>query len=310
MHVYPVEGKKFGGDAMNRDQIRRIKQATVAIGLVDSSGNMISINGSGFIVDEKFGIILTAKHVLQGMKMSYQFIKRARKMETYGAVFRAIHSPTEMNLDTAKIGKYEIIKELQSSKHFPLINMDLAAVKLEEKFPDFHSLSVKEPSSFKVLDEVAMCGYPGGEHSLDVQGKYIGVRYSPVFQIGRIGGILPMDDAEKPYGIQTDIIGVGGSSGSPLLDPNDGNVIGIAQKVIPASVEVDVTNYDDVNLKGFGGATIGQTYGITNHILHPMVNGIRDHFESGKDIDAKIDLTGLHFNYVNKKTRPLEEKIE
>lgn len=291
---------------MNRDAVKRIKEATVALGLVDDSGNMISINGSGFIADEKFGIVLTAKHVLQGMKMSYQFIKKTRKMETYGAVFRAIHSPKELNLDTAKIAKYEIIKEVKSEKQFPLITMDLAAVKLEQKFPDFHALAIRPPSKFNVLDEVAMCGYPGGEHSLDIQGKRIGVRYNPIFQMGRIGGLLPMDDAEKPYGIQTDIIGVGGSSGSPLLDPNDGDIIGIAQQVIPASVEVDVTNYNEINLKGFGDAVIGQTYGITNHILYPIVNGIRQHFEDGKDIDAKIDVTGLHFNYVNRVTRPLQ----
>ncbi len=230
-------------------------------------------------------------------------------METFGAVFRAIHTPKELNLDTAIIEKYEIIKEIKSSEQFPLINMDLAAVKLKEKFPDFHALAVRPPSQFNVLDAVAMCGYPGGEHSLDLHGKRIGVRYSPVFQTGRIGGLLPMDDAEKPYGIQTDIVGVGGSSGSPLLDPNDGDVIGIAQKVIPANVQVEVKNHDDV-LQGFGEATIGLTYGITNHILYPMIRGIREHFETGKDIDAKIDVTGLDFKYINRKTRPLQEKIE
>ncbi len=295
---------------MNKDQIKKIKESTVAIGLVDAAGSMISINGSGFIVDEKFGIIISAKHVLQSMKISYEFIKHIHNLETYGAVFRAIHTPKELNLDTAKISKYEIIKEMKSSEHFPLINMDLAAVKLEEKFPDFHELEIRPPHQFNVLDEVAICGYPGGEHSLDIKGKHIGVRYSPIFQTGRIGGILPMDDAEKPYGIQTDIIGVGGSSGSPILDPNDGSVIGIAQKVIPASVEVDVTDYKELKLKGFGDAIIGQIYGITNHILYPMVKGIKNHFETGQDIDAKIDVTGLHFNYVSRKTRPLQENVD
>lgn len=295
---------------MNRDQIRRIKEATVAIGLIDAPGNIISINGSGFIVDDKFGIILTAKHVLQEMKISYEFIKRVHKLETYGGVVRTIHTPKDLNLDTGKIAKYEIIKEISSGKNFPLINMDLAAVKLEEKFPDFHALEIRSPHQFNLLDEIAMCGYPRGEHTLDIKGERIGVRYSPILQMGRIGGLLPMDAAEKPYGIQTDIIGVGGSSGSPILDPNDGSIIGIAQKVIPASVTVDVTDYKDINMKGFGDAKIGQTYGITNHILHPMVEGIRKHFETGKDIDAKIDVTGLHFNYVNRKTRPLQEKIE
>lgn len=75
--------------------------------------------------------------------------------------------------------------------------------------------------------------------------------------------MLPFDDAKSPFGIQTDIIGVGGSSGSPIINPNNGKIIGIAQQVIPADVEVKIQNYElNKELHGFGMAKIGQVYGI------------------------------------------------
>ena len=43
----------------------------------------------------------------------------------------------------------------------------------------------------------------------------------------------------KPWGIQTDIVAVGGSSGSPILDPSSREVIGMAQQVIATMTTVD-----------------------------------------------------------------------
>ena len=108
--------------------------------------------------------------------------------------------------------------------------MDLAFGILKTPYQDLKALPIKEPQPLKLLDEIAICGYPAGQHSLDPSGEFSGQRFSPIFQTGRIGGFLAFDEAPLPYGIQTDIIGVGGSSGSPLIDPNDGSVVGMAQK--------------------------------------------------------------------------------
>jgi hypothetical protein len=37
-----------------------------------------------------------------------------------------------------------------------------------------------------------------------------GIRLSPIIQSGRIAGLMPHDESPKPWGIQTDIIAVGG----------------------------------------------------------------------------------------------------
>ncbi len=50
---------------------------------------------------------------------------------------------------------------------------------------------------------------------------------------------MPHDESPKPWGIQTDIVAVGGSSGSPILDPNSREVIGMAQHVIATMTTVD-----------------------------------------------------------------------
>lgn len=48
---------------------------------------------------------------------------------------------------------------------------------------------------------------------------------NPIIQFGHIVGLMPYDESSAPWGIQTDIVAVGGSSGSPIVDPNNGEVI-------------------------------------------------------------------------------------
>jgi S1-C subfamily serine protease len=70
---------------------------------------------------------------------------------------------------------------------------------------------------------------------LDISKRH-GLRLTPLMQFGHISGFLPTDEAWYPYALQTDIIGTGGSSGSPIVDPYDGKVVGISQNVIISSI--------------------------------------------------------------------------
>jgi hypothetical protein len=54
--------------------------------------------------------------------------------------------------------------------------------------------------------------------------------------------MCPHDESSKPWGIQTDIVTVGGSSGSPILDPSSREVISMAQHVIATITTVDKLN--------------------------------------------------------------------
>lgn len=90
-------------------------------------------------------------------------------------------------------------------------------------------------------------------------------------------------------GLQTDIIGTGGSSGSPLVDPSDGKVIGIAQKVLATSVEGNFfgfTKEADATSKPVTGklgatAKIGLLYGNTSDYFHNLHQMVKDNHEKG-----------------------------
>lgn len=49
---------------------------------------------------------------------------------------------------------------------------------------------------------------------------------------------MPIDESQNPYGIQTDIIGTVGSSGSAIINADTGVVLGIAQKILPAEISI------------------------------------------------------------------------
>lgn len=282
---------------VEKEVIRKIKRATVAVGLVKrNDAQPLVIYGSGFVVDSN-GVIATADHVLNACKMGKVFHKKKYNIETDYAIFRSIHNSTEFSFDTAVIGDLKNITYSKKLDKFPLNVIDLGFGKMLSPIPDCIPLDV-DSENLNIFDEVAICGFPSGEFTLDLEGERMGVRYSPLFQIGRISGLLPFDDANDPYGIQTDIIGVGGSSGSPIINPKNGKIIGIAQQVIPATVEVDT--FDEglsKNKKRFGFAKIGQVYGLSNSVLITIVNTIKKYYRGEKIDEFKIHASGLNFTH-------------
>jgi hypothetical protein len=105
----------------------------------------------------------------------------------------------------------------------------------------------------------------------------MGIHLRPIIQFGRIAGLMPYDDSNNPWGIQTDIVAMGGSSGSPIMDPSSGEVIGMAQQVIATMTTVDKDGmpsnlYELTKGPLYGIAPIGLAYGVTNRILSPLPN--------------------------------------
>jgi hypothetical protein len=97
-----------------------------------------------------------------------------------------------------------------------------------------------------LFDEMCICGYPSGKYTLDIEKKYTGLRFSPIVQVGKITLFLPSDDVSIPYGIQTDIITGGGSSGSPIVDLNDGEVVGTTQEILLNKSSINLTGKKQV----------------------------------------------------------------
>jgi hypothetical protein len=128
--------------------------------------------------------------------------------------------------------------------------------------------------------------------SIKDESKISSTRFSPVLQFGRISGLMPLDVSPDPYGIQTDIIGTGGSSGSPIVDKLDGKVIGIAQRVLPSNT---ITIIDQKEI--YGTAKIGLVYGITNHVIYDLPKKTKDFFEKGIKIDINFASTGFDLQF-------------
>jgi hypothetical protein len=121
---------------------------------------------------------------------------------------------------------------------------------------------------------------------------------SPVFQFGRIAGLFPTDDNPNPWGIQTDIIAMGGSSGSPIVNPNSGEVLGMAQDVIATMTTVDrygmpPSLYELTKGPLYGIAPIGLAYGVSNQILSMLPSVAKNYFEKNLPLNSLFQDTGI-----------------
>ena len=106
-------------------------------------------------------------------------------------------------------------------------------------------------------------------------------------QFGVIAGLLPTDNTQNPYGIQTDIIGTGGSSGSPIIDLNSGEVIAIAQNVLLTIAGGDAVfqrkgNPELLEGKFYATQKIGLVYGTSHHMLYGVPEGVKAELEERK----------------------------
>lgn len=276
---------------INSSNFTLVKNATVALGLVDEGGIVPKqICGTGFIVT-KNQYLMTASHVVDAcMKWNKMYEKKNIKTEI--VAFNTLGTESEIKFHVLPVDPFSkeffvktVLKDPGEGFAGPR-DFDIAIGKFLYKTDDFPFLEIKKPGESILYNEIAICGYPNGDQSLDLKRKFSGIRFSPIIQFGRIVGLLPSDNSKRPYGIQTDIVGTGGSSGSPIVSLEDGKVIGIAQQVILAEVN---TNKKSI----YGNAKIGLVNGVTNHIFYELYKQVPSYFENGKDISMKIPTT--HF---------------
>jgi hypothetical protein len=130
----------------------------------------------------------------------------------------------------------------------------------------------------KLYSGISMCGYPAGNQSLNPQKMFIGMRFSPIIQFGHISGFMPTDFTPNPYALQTDIVGTGGSSGSPIILLENGKVIGLAQQVLTAGVKFKTTRKNGneaVTSEIFGTANLGLVYGVSTQLFPTLPKTIK-----------------------------------
>jgi len=286
---------------INADKFNVVKDATVAIGLAKKdTKDVISSFGTGFFIGGEY--IVTSAHIFnQCIKYNAQYKEKNNGMEGIYSAFNITTKDNQLELNTYHIIKAIRLPPVKEVKGFTgSVDLDIGIGKLDCHSDNF--LHIKKPTQLKLYDEIVICGYPSGRISLVLyRNKHedgMGIQLRPIIQYGRVAGLMPDDDSNNPWGIQTDIIAMGGSSGSPIIDPSSGEVIGMAQQVIATMTTVDKEGmpsnlYELTKGPLYGIAPIGLAFGVTNQILSPLPNISKNYFENGLSPDFLFENTGV-----------------
>jgi len=260
--------------------VKKIKLATVAVGLrIPKNPEPVYVSGSGVFIHSN-GYLMTASHVVSDCIKKQADLKKERT-NTLITTMRYIPDKNGLlyNYNDIHGGHGIQTNPIDGTRY----NWDVFIAKTLAKKPQ-PFLEIKKPSKFKIMDEIAMCGYPGGSATLNVTSNPTQFTISPVIQLGHISGLMPTDEALVTQGIQTDIIGTGGSSGSPILDTRDGKIIAIALQVVATYYNV---KFGEKRVKGT--TNTGLVSGVTNFVIQ-CLNDITKAWEMGKDSPKKLTM--------------------
>jgi Trypsin-like peptidase domain len=281
------------------DLLKRVKASTVAIGLVNKdTKDVISTFGTGFFIGGQY--IVSSAHVFnQCLIYNSQYKEKNNGLEGMYSAFSITKRGQQLDLDTYRINEAIRLPPVKEVAGFTgSIDLDIGLGKLDRTSDSY--LPIKEPGQLELYHEIAMCGYPSGRLSLILykNGDGVGMRLNPIIQFGHIAGLMPYDESSAPWGIQTDIVAIGGSSGSPIVDPSNGEAIGMAQQVISTMTTVykEGMPSDLYKLtKGplYGVAPLGLAYGVSNMVLSLLPNVSKNYFERGHPPDFLFEDTQI-----------------
>lgn len=258
---------------MNCQKIEELKDSVIAIGIATYHENELEprfFSGTGFFISPD-GLILTAAHVVKTIK---SLLKDERDKNV---IFYLSSKNNDLTWYILPVEFGMII-----STRIPETTLVYAAphdldigflkIKAKDRVP-YLNVMEKKPDLYQ---EIVMCGYPEPSTSLKIiQNTISGIRYSPVSQFGRISAFLPLDSHPNPYGIQTDLIGTGGSSGSPIVTRESCEVVGLAQQIIPTFT--DLSYYTQSIM-----AQIGLTFGISNMVIKQISDNVKEGISRGE----------------------------
>lgn len=244
--------------------------------------------------------IVSSAHVFsQCLNYNSLFKQKNNGFEGIYSAFRITRRGQKLDLDTYRISESIRLPPVKEVAGFNgSIDLDIGLGKLDRTSDSF--LTIKEPGRLELYHNIAMCGYPSGRLSLILYRNEdgVGMYLNPIIQFGHIAGLMPYDESSTPWGIQTDIVAIGGSSGSPIIDPSDGEVIGMAQQVISTMTTVykegmPTRLYKLTKGPLYGVAPLGLAYGVSNMVLSLLPNISKNYFERGHPPDLLFEDTQI-----------------
>lgn len=305
--------------------VRRTKFSTVGLAVkttkkIKNKGKVetktkIEVIGTGFFYDTR-GYLMSAAHVLRELIK----IHTENKFKNIESEMIAINNHVTDRLEI----RSEIIEDVNDIL-FPQLPQivdaptrpvifDVGIAKIKQDRPKYPFLKIRKDWELQIGEEIAMCGFPGGNDTLSFEVHAItGLRGSPVMQFGHIAALLPFDDT-KSYGIQTDIISAGGSSGSPIISIETGEVVGIVQKIIPTYARVKIPENVQKKIKKLeyleGSAHIGLIYGDSCNMISDIPNMTKDNFSAPKNKShAEYTRVFVRDEIMNKSTTISEDDL-
>lgn len=258
---------------MQCQKIDELKDSVIAIGIATYHENTLEprfFSGTGFFISPD-GLILTAAHVVKTIN-SLLNDEKDKKVIFYISSKNDDLTWYILPVEFGMIISTQIPDTtlVYAAPH----DLDIGFLKIKAKDPvPYLNIMEKNPELYQ---EIVICGYPDPSTSLQIkQNKISGIRYSPVSQFGHISAFLPLDSHPNPYGIQTDLIGTGGSSGSPIVTKDRCEVVGLAQQVIPTFTGLSYYNQPIIG-------QIGLTFGVSNLVIKQISNVIINKISRGE----------------------------
>ena len=207
--------------AHRRKVLRSVRKATVGVGLVkaEKERQKLMVGGTGFIVNSQQGMILTARHVVDGL------IEKEKNDEKWCGSYLGVllYQPPAGSAAAPAftfIVAHEVVK---NNKH------DVAVITVRGHDLRRRGLTLNYDMAPEEGDMAGTCGWP---HGLDK-----GIGGLSTFLLGPISSVLPSPQAgpteRDAYNLQ--MPATQGNSGGPVFELDTGQVFGLVTAKITVS---------------------------------------------------------------------------